>query len=228
MAKLEDLQNLDLSKIKRPELAKAIQEFLKEYEIEDNKDLFIRSSEESVEKFYSLVEQISPEAIPERKLESDQEAEAKKGREKKKNQEKETEAKSEAQEQKEPTHEEREFASRARKEKSKKAMEDLDEVDGQIEACREVIREYNKKKRAGKEPAKKTRLTKLKDKLLGIASLIPPKLKEDKVVRDKTERILLRTLNDLKKAWGMSVAKKAQEAIKQKFDQLDEQAQAQA
>lgn len=111
------------------------------------------------------------------------------------------------------------------KESSKKILDELKELEPELEACRATIREYNKKKKAveGEKP-KKTRYTKLKEKLLSLVSLMPDKLKEDIDVQRKTEKILLTTHRELVNAWGMNKvkAKPGAEAIKDKFEAIEE------
>lgn len=115
----------------------------------------------------------------------------------------------------------------ADKKKSKEILEELKKLDPELEACRSVIREHNKKKREaqGAKP-KKTRYTKLKEKLLSLVSLIPDNQKEDINIQRKTEKILLTTHRELVNAWGMNKvkAKPGAEAIKDKFDALEEKA----
>ncbi|MBL6448413.1 hypothetical protein JMN32_19020, partial [Fulvivirga sp. 29W222] len=111
------------------------------------------------------------------------------------------------------------------REKSKQFMKKLEGIEGDIEACRAVIREHNKKKREAEGPKpKKTRYTQLREKLLAVVSIIPDKLKEDQEVQQKTEGILLHTHRELVRAWGMSKvkAKAGANAIKEKFDAMEE------
>ncbi len=107
---------------------------------------------------------------------------------------------------------------------SKKTLEELKKLSPKLEACRAVIREHNRKKREamGTKP-KKTRYTKLKEKLLTLVSLIPDNLKDDASVQQKTETILLNTHTRLVEAWGMSKlkAKHGAEAIKDKFEAME-------
>ncbi len=104
-------------------------------------------------------------------------------------------------------------------------IEELKALEPELEACRAAIRDYNKKKREmdGPKP-KKTRHTKLKEKLLSLASLIPDNLKDDIQVQRKTEKILLTAHRELVAAWGMDKvkAKPGEEAIKEKFDAMEE------
>jgi hypothetical protein len=200
MAQIEDLQNLDLEKIKSGPLKTAIEELLQDYEQVEEKESFQKAAKENINKLFMLIKNHAPDAVREKE-------EEKPSKEQEEEEAKETEKKN-------------------RKEKSRKAMEEVKEIGEEIEGCRKVIREFNKQKREAEgtePPKKKNRLTKLKDKLLGIIGLIPEKLREDKTVRDKTEKILLDTLHELKKSWGMNKVKQAEDAIKLKFNTLDEQ-----
>ncbi len=111
------------------------------------------------------------------------------------------------------------------KEKSKRIMEELAKLEPEIAQCRATIRAFNKKKRQVTEPKpKKTRYTLLKERLLSLVSLIPDKLKDDKKALDKTEKILLNTHRELVSVWDMGKvkAKHGADAIKDKFDELEE------
>ena len=111
------------------------------------------------------------------------------------------------------------------KARSKRILAELKDLKPELDRCRTVVNEANKKKREaeGAKP-KKTRLTKLKTKLLSIARLIPPQLKDNPDVQKKTEKILLTAHRELVNAWGMDKvkAKPGAEAIKEKFDAMEE------
>lgn len=208
MSKIEDLKNLRLEKIGQPALRKAIEKLLQDYEAEENKEMFVSLAQGNIDKLYTLVKENASESI-----------EGNEGKQKKKRgpRKKRTSSK---------PKENPEADEIARKEKSKKVMEEvLDTVSQEIEACRRTIREFNRQRRevdGKKPPVKKSRLTKLKEKLLSIAGMIPDNLKEDKDVRDRTERVLTVTLKDLTRTWGMNKIKAAQDAIKSRFDELDQ------
>lgn len=131
--------------------------------------------------------------------------------------------------QKEKGEEEQAKAEKKKEEREKRSLKVVETVEQEIlpdlEACRARIREYNKEQKANAEPKpKKTRITKLKERLLSIASLIPEELKDDAKILEKTERILLDALHELKDVWGMSRIHPAEKAIKEKFEQLEEKA----
>jgi hypothetical protein len=114
------------------------------------------------------------------------------------------------------------------KTRSKRILEELDELQPELERCRAVVSEANRKKREaqGSKP-KKTRLTQLKNKLLSIAGLIPPQLKDNPDVQKKTEKILLTAHRELVNAWGMNKvkAKPGAEAIREKFDAMEDKSE---
>ena len=98
-------------------------------------------------------------------------------------------------------------------------LEELADCDAELKELRKAKRE-----REGIKPKQKTRYTKLKEKLLAVIVLIPDKLKNDLKTQQQTEKILLATHRDLIKAWGMNKvsAKAGENAIKERFDQLEE------
>ena len=110
-------------------------------------------------------------------------------------------------------------------ERSKRILKELEALKPELEHCRAIVNEANRKKRdtKGKKP-KANRYTRLKTKLLSIASLIPPALKENRDVQKHTESILLTTHKELVREWGMDKikARSGIKAIKEKFDQIEE------
>jgi hypothetical protein len=214
MVSIEELKAIDLKKISSPALRDNVKKLLEDYEEVEDKTMFFREAGENMKKLYGIVKKHSPEAIATEGKE-DNPKPVKRGYTKK---QKPKEVKAEAQT---PVPEKDEKEMEAN---SKKAMQEIEEIGVEIESCRRVIREYNKSKREaeGKTPVKKKRITKLKEKLLGIARLIPDNLKEEKEVRDDTKKILLDTLRDLKKTWGMTIIKPAEDAIKEQFEAMDE------
>lgn len=104
-------------------------------------------------------------------------------------------------------------------EKTKKIVTDLDE-------CREKLKEDRKKKMASgeiKPPKKKTVTTRIREELLRIPNMIPKALEKNPDVLQKTQRAILRFLNELKEIWGLNKIKSIQEEIKEKFEKLTEQ-----
>lgn len=104
-------------------------------------------------------------------------------------------------------------------EKSQKIVTDLDE-------CREKLKEERKRrKEAGeiKPPRKKTVTTRIREELLRIPNMIPKALEGKPDVLEKTQRAILKFLNELKEIWGLNKIKSIQEDIKEKFDRLTEQ-----
>ena len=122
--------------------------------------------------------------------------------------------------------EEKEKEKEQRKEKSLRVVKQVkEEVEPELDKCREALRLYRQKKKAGATPKpKKTRITKLKERLLAISSLIPKEMRDDEEILNKTEAILLDTLHSLTDLWGMNRIHPAEKAITEKFDQLEEKA----
>ena len=115
-----------------------------------------------------------------------------------------------------------------KKAQSKKIIEKSEVVLDDLAMCRKRLKEDRQRKLASgeiKAPVKKTLLTKLRLELLKLINLIPPKLKQDEEVLKKTERAILKFLDELKSIWGLNKIKPIQDEIKEKFDKLEEKAE---
>ena len=113
----------------------------------------------------------------------------------------------------------------SKEERSKRILEELAALEPELAQCRAVVKEANRKKREAEGPKpKKRRATKLREKLLQLAALIPPNLKDNLDVQEKTEKILLKTHSQLIEAWGMSKvqAEHGAKAIEKRFDDIEE------
>ena len=116
----------------------------------------------------------------------------------------------------------------ARKQKEARSKEVIKkvkrEVEPDLDACRQAIKEHKQKMKEENPPEpkpKKTRITKLHERLLSLVALIPDEHKEDTELLDKTEKILLDTLHKLTNLWGMSRTRPAEKAIEERFDKLE-------
>ena len=112
--------------------------------------------------------------------------------------------------------------------RNKRILEELAALQPELDKCRTLYLEANRKKREAKgddkPKSKPTRLTKLKTKTLSLVQIIPPKLKDNLRVQDETKAILLKTYWDLVKLWNMDTkrAKAGAEAIEEKFEAMEE------
>lgn len=105
-------------------------------------------------------------------------------------------------------------------ERSEQTLDDL-------ALCRQKLKEDRKRKMESGEivkPKKKPLTVKLRHELGKIVSLIPGKLKEDTNVITRTEKAVLKFLNELKSIWGMDKIKAIEDEIAKKVDKLREQA----
>ncbi len=172
------------------------QKFLKMLESHPDNEQFQDKAREGIERIISRIKNLIK--IHQEKIQSEEEKQAKKAQQIKR-----------------------------QKEASKATLQKMDqEVGPNLEACRTALKEYRKQVQSEKEPKpQKTRITKLKERLLGLISLIPKEKKEDEKVLDQTEEILLDTLHRLTDLWGMSRIHPAEKAITEKFDQLESKAQ---
>ncbi len=201
MATIEDLLGLDLSKIDKAPLKSAVEELLKDYKNEKEKDYFSKQAKENIDKLFSLVKTHAPLAVKKKPKPKEEKKEHCIEEEK----EKKTDDKTD--------------------ENNEKLLKELEKLEPKLEECRTAIRDYNKKKRDATGPRpKKNRYTKLKERLLSLVSLIPDNLKEDSKVLEETEEVLLLAHRRLVKNWGMNKLKAAPgaRAITEKVDDLQE------
>ncbi|MEO9870378.1 MAG: hypothetical protein ABJQ69_03685 [Ekhidna sp.] len=113
--------------------------------------------------------------------------------------------------------------SEERKAKSQKVLEKVKEYDADIEACRAVIREFNKKKKESRPPKPKpTRLTKLKNHISAIIKLTPPAIEGDQRILEGNRKGSEMILNHFMPLWGMNQVKQAQSSMEKTLDQMEE------
>ena len=117
----------------------------------------------------------------------------------------------------------------SRKEKSTAALKKVEtQFLPDLDACRAAIAEERKRQREANPPEKKprkTRITKLKERLMAIARLIPEELRDDPEVIQATETILLDALHQLCALWKINRIEVAEKALTEQFDQLESKAE---
>lgn len=114
-----------------------------------------------------------------------------------------------------------------KKAQSRMITEKSEQVLDDLALCRKRLKEDRQKKIESGEiakPKKKTLVTKLREELLKIVGLIPEKLKEDEAVISRTEKAVLKFLNELKGIWGINKIKPIEDDINEKVNKLREQA----
>jgi len=110
---------------------------------------------------------------------------------------------------------------------SKKIIEKSDVVFDDLLECRKRLKEDRKNKIDSgeiKPRTKKTLVMKLRQELVKTATLIPKNLKEDLSVIQRTQKAVLKFLNELKSIWGMNKVKPIQDELKEKFKKLEDDA----
>jgi hypothetical protein len=114
-----------------------------------------------------------------------------------------------------------------KKVQSKKIIEKSVVVLDDLSECRKRLREDRKNKIDSgeiKPRTKKTLVMKLRQELIKTATLIPKNLKEDLSVIQRTQKAVLKFLNELKSIWGMNKIKPIQDELKEKFKKLEDDA----
>ncbi len=114
-----------------------------------------------------------------------------------------------------------------KKAQSKKIIEKSAVILDDLVLCRERLKEDRKNKMASGEippRKKKTLVIRLRQELIKTAALIPKNLKEDISVIQRTQKAVLKFLNELKSIWGMNKIKPIQDELKEKFKKLEDDA----
>ena len=112
--------------------------------------------------------------------------------------------------------------------KSKMVMENVKKHDPILEKCEQMLKERNRKKREEAGPRrKKTRYTKLKNYLLAIQKLTPPKYKDDLKVNEETSSILKNTAKELMPLWEMDRIEQVENALDDRLDDIQDEIQEQ-
>ena len=111
-----------------------------------------------------------------------------------------------------------------RKARSKAALEKVkSELLPNLEACREAIRAERQRQRELHPPEpkpQKTRITKLKERLMAVAKLIPDELAKDPRAINATEEVLLDCLHQLCALWKINRIEVAEKGLTNQFDKL--------
>ncbi|MCH3884554.1 hypothetical protein [Tenacibaculum aquimarinum] len=206
---IQQLQALDMSKVQPEALQTAVQDILNDYDATTDKKAFEDIAKENIEKVYSMVERLAPNAIKKAKQETPKK-----------------------QEKKEVTKERTEVStenstSDKSKKPSKTVKKELDALSKDIKACRLKIKKYNEEKRKNqpKKP-KPMRHTKIKNHFIAIANLIPPAHKENIKMQKEAEKILLRAYRGIMNTYGINFvrAEAGEKDIKEKYDKMEEKA----
>lgn len=102
---------------------------------------------------------------------------------------------------------------------SSQVMKGLEELEmAELDVCRVKLREYRKVQSSNRpKRAPKTRIVKLKERLLALAKLMPKPMRKDDKAMQETEKILLAALSKLKKVWELNRVKAIENAIKEEL-----------
>lgn len=114
--------------------------------------------------------------------------------------------------------------AKERKARSQAALERVKtEMLPNLEACREAIRQERKRQRELHPPEpkpQKTRITKLKERLMAVARLIPDDLAKDPQVINDTQDALHDCLHKLCALWKINRIEVAEKGLSNQFDKL--------
>ncbi|QKX04172.1 hypothetical protein HN014_04365 [Aquimarina sp. TRL1] len=207
MATIQDLLQLDLSKVRPQALQDSVKGIIKDYNDIEAKQVFEKEEEASINKIYQMVTKVSPDAIADNPCVDPQEEKPKK----------------------KPTEKKKKTTTKkkAKKETPQKITikKELDEVLNEIKQCRVKIRKYNEQKRKEEGPKPQpTRYAKIKGHIISLGNLIPKGLKEDLEVQKEANRLLRSTHRSLLKIYKMTSVKgeKDSKELKERYEKIEE------
>ena len=218
MATIQDVLQLDISRVAPKELQLEVQELIKDYQEIEAKEIFERNAADNINEIYTMVVQVSPDAISENPCKDPEEkasTPAKAKKKKKISSKKSTSPK-----------EQKSKKSNTKKETKRTATKkDVDAVMEEIRHCRLKIKKFNEEKRKEEGPKPKpTRYAKIKAHIVSLGNLIPKPLKEDIEVQKATSKLLKSTHRSLLKIYQMNALKgqKDNEELQERFDKIEE------
>jgi len=218
MTTIAQLQKLDLQKIDNDLLKSTITELIEEHDQAEDKKDFIAVNQQDMNKLYTLVKELTPEAIGSKLPPCDPNEETSSSKEqlpKDKSQIPNNKSpnpiivgsKKETSKSKSPKTDSKRQVSKNTSKKPK-GNPTLDAFQKEIAACRVKIRKYNEEKRKAAPPKPKpSRYDKLKKHLLAMGRLVPTRLKDNTTVKEQTKEVLLETYRQLIQIYGLSEAK---------------------
>ncbi|TPN87151.1 hypothetical protein [Aquimarina algicola] len=212
MATIQDLLELDLSKVRPQALQESVKGIIEDYNGIEAKEVFEKEEENSINKIYQMVTKVSPDAIVENPCGDPEEEKT----EKKSPQKKGVTTKKKD---KTPKKEKKEIPKRTTTKK------DLDAVLNEIKQCRVKIKKYNEQKRKEEGPKPKpSPYIKIRAHFIALGNLIPEKLKGNLEVQKESKKLLKNTHRNLLKIYGMNALRgqKDNEELKERYDKIEE------
>ncbi len=210
MATIKDVLQLDQNKIEDSEVKKQVQNIIKEHTMATDKEFFIKELQSSIDTIYELVKEDSPEAIEKKPKESpcadpEESKKATSKRNKKNVSGKKTTKK---------------------KEQPKTTKADVSKMSPALEQCDRELKAYRAEQRK-LQPQKPppTRYSKIRNHIIGLGKLIPPKLKDDLETQKKTKKILMKAHRDILDNFRMNSLrniKRDQNEIKERFEKIED------
>ncbi len=219
MATIEDIQQLQLEKIKHPTLQQSVTEIMEGYDNAEDTADFITVFQPNIDKAFQLISKLAPQAIatkengpcpsPEKEKTTEIQSKAT-GPKKQKDGKSKTKPEAEA-----------------KPMLSTKQYKDLKKgIDDKLEECRRMIRVSNKEKRALLPPKRpQSTYEKVQKKILSLGKLIPSNLKDHLEVQRETKKILIKAHKDILSAWRMNSLKKLekdQRLIRENYQKIEE------
>ena len=218
MATIQDVLQLNISKVTPKELRLEVQELIKDYQEIEEKEVFERNAADNINEIYTMVVQVAPDAIVGNPCTDPAEETPKPAKAKKM---KKSSSKAAV-----ALKEKKSTKSTTKKETKRTATKkDVDDVMKEIQQCRLKIKKYNEEKRKEEGPKPKpTRYAKIKGHIVSLGNLIPKPLRDDIEVQKATSKLLKSTHRSLLKIYQMNALKgqKDNEELQERFEKIEE------
>jgi hypothetical protein len=208
MATIKDLIQLDIKKIEDSELKEQVQSTVKEYKMAKDTEFFEKELQSTIDMIYDYVKEVSPEAIESKQEESPcadpDEPKISSGKKKNTDKSKKT----------------------SKKNKAKATKADILEMNEGLKKCDMELKAFRAERRKllpQKPPP--TRYVKIKNHIMALGKLIPPKLEDDLETQRQTKKTLTKAHRDILSNFKMTSLRSVnrdQKEIKERFEKIEE------
>lgn len=208
MVTIKDLLQLDIQKIEDPDLKKQVQNIIKEHAMATDKAFFVKELQSSMDAIYAFVKEDSPQAMKKQQKQSPcadtEQTKIPSEKTKKKKKKKKT----------------------IQKDIPKTTKADTLEMNESLKKCDMELKAFRAERRnllPQKPPP--TRYEKIRNHILALGRLIPPKLKENLETQRQTKKILMKAHRDILSSFKMTSLRnidRDQKEIKEKFEKIEE------
>ncbi|QKX05350.1 hypothetical protein HN014_10620 [Aquimarina sp. TRL1] len=216
MSIIQDFLQLDVERIKNPEIKQQVEDIIEKYKQAEDKEFFVSNLESVMQTLYEMVQQDSSEIIQEAAEENPCEDPVK--------EKPVTKKQGNAAKPKKPSKKKK--TQKDKKPSAKTTKEDILKMSPRLEKCNKELKAFHAARRKSlPQKTPPTRYTKIKRHILALGKLIPPRLKENLQVQQETKKILMKAHRDILNNFKMTSlknVKRDQTEIKENFQKIEE------